>query len=94
MAHVTYHRPACVVVGQGESFRTMSSEVSAPPRSPKTSALGTRMQISSASTTVPLTYRPSGAAGDILVAGVVDIRGSPRGIPSLPIGSLSSRILL
>lgn len=43
-AHVMYHRPACVVVGQDESFLMMSREVSAPPRSPNTSALGTRMQ--------------------------------------------------
>lgn len=39
-----YHRPACVVVAQDESFQTMSLEVSAPPRSPKISDLGTRMQ--------------------------------------------------
>lgn len=39
-----YHRPACVVVGQDESFLMMLSEVSAPPRRPNTSALGTRMQ--------------------------------------------------
>lgn len=45
------HRPACVVVGQGESFLMMLSEVSAPPRSPNTSALGTRMQNPDASST-------------------------------------------
>lgn len=38
------HRPACVVVGQEKSFLMMLSEVSTPPRSPNTSALGTRMQ--------------------------------------------------
>lgn len=39
-----YHRPACVVVEQAEFFLMMLSEVSTPPRSPKYSALGTRMQ--------------------------------------------------